>query len=303
LKVLYIVGNYRSGTTLTSNLLGQIPGVTNLGEVRAVFRNFAKDATCGCGSVLKDCPLWGQIAKELNLTDISTLKQCLSLQDNLLGWKHTWIKALKTLYNRNTFNPGQQQLLSVLEKIYLKAAQLTNSQIIVDSSKEIVDALLLLNSTTVDLYILHLIRDPCGVVFSTLRAEGRNSHSFLSMPRSAYLALNWSITNYLAIRLKKSMVTSKYLQLNYDRLISEPQQSLQRLLDFLDHKSRITFINMNHASLQPTHSADGNPNRFFTGDVQLRPDVSWINELSPFNCFAIKLITSRTYKTVSESTV
>src|SRR6476660_6686221 len=56
--LLYIAGLGRSGTTVVSQLLDQVPGVTSVGEGRSVWRAAAEGWLCGCGVPFHDCKFW-----------------------------------------------------------------------------------------------------------------------------------------------------------------------------------------------------------------------------------------------------
>ena len=57
LKVLYIAGVGRSGSTLLERMLGAVPGSVNTGELNAIFSRVAtQDQRCGCGEPFSACP-------------------------------------------------------------------------------------------------------------------------------------------------------------------------------------------------------------------------------------------------------
>src|SRR5262250_2359564 len=49
LKVLYIAGAHRSGTTLLSDILGSYDGVTGTGELHELWAGLLSGRPCGCG--------------------------------------------------------------------------------------------------------------------------------------------------------------------------------------------------------------------------------------------------------------
>src|SRR5215207_2809734 len=54
MKVLYIVGVGRSGSTLLERMLGAVPG-----SVNAIFsRVSSEDQRCGCSEPFSRCPFW-----------------------------------------------------------------------------------------------------------------------------------------------------------------------------------------------------------------------------------------------------
>jgi len=63
-RVLYIGGLGRSGSTLIERLLGQVPGVCAVGELVHLWdRGITEDERCGCGEPFRQCPFWSQVGK------------------------------------------------------------------------------------------------------------------------------------------------------------------------------------------------------------------------------------------------
>ena len=64
-KVLYIGGLGRSGSTLLDRMLGQLPGFFSAGEIRDLWqRGLRENALCGCGAPFKECEVWTRVGKE-----------------------------------------------------------------------------------------------------------------------------------------------------------------------------------------------------------------------------------------------
>ena len=58
-RVLYVGGVPRSGSTLTDLVLDQLPGHVSVGELFYLFRNGIRmDSACGCGEPFSACPFW-----------------------------------------------------------------------------------------------------------------------------------------------------------------------------------------------------------------------------------------------------
>ena len=56
-RVVYVLGWYRSGTTLLGNLLGQLPGFVSVGELQALWHALSHpESLCGCGLTLGYAP-------------------------------------------------------------------------------------------------------------------------------------------------------------------------------------------------------------------------------------------------------
>ena len=58
-KVLYIAGYERSGSTLLHNVLGQLDGFFAAGELNEIWdRSLIENRRCGCGVPFKECEVW-----------------------------------------------------------------------------------------------------------------------------------------------------------------------------------------------------------------------------------------------------
>src|SRR3954466_8311379 len=61
-RVLSIVGPGRSGTTILGNILGEVQGITNAGELRWLWRRgLMEQRPCGCGLPPVECPRWSVV--------------------------------------------------------------------------------------------------------------------------------------------------------------------------------------------------------------------------------------------------
>lgn len=62
MKVLYIAGWGRSGTTILDNVLGAYASVFSVGELYFLWqRGLGQNRHCGCGEPLPSCPLWREV--------------------------------------------------------------------------------------------------------------------------------------------------------------------------------------------------------------------------------------------------
>ena len=60
-KLIYIAGFARSGTTILGNMLGELDGFVHVGELYRMWRRASQlRDRCGCGEPLEECSLWSQ---------------------------------------------------------------------------------------------------------------------------------------------------------------------------------------------------------------------------------------------------
>lgn len=85
IKVLYIAGPTRSGSTIISNILGQIDGFFHAGEVIEAWDR-GRIWKCSCGAFPDVCPVWSKIFHELDrrISD--------SERRQVIGFRDRWCK-------------------------------------------------------------------------------------------------------------------------------------------------------------------------------------------------------------------
>ena len=65
IKILYIAGAGRSGSTLIDILLGKIDGFTSFGELRWIWqRSFRENQLTGDDLPFKESPFWNEVVQQ-----------------------------------------------------------------------------------------------------------------------------------------------------------------------------------------------------------------------------------------------
>ena len=65
IKVIYISGSGRSGSTLLSLFLGKVLNGFPAGELRQIWhRGLLKNERCACGKRFRKCDFWNEVIKE-----------------------------------------------------------------------------------------------------------------------------------------------------------------------------------------------------------------------------------------------
>src|SRR5215471_9290777 len=176
LTVVYISGFGRSGTTLVGNILNEVEGCFDAGELRwlwAVWRVRSDQATCGCGRPHRECPVWSRVLGTRMTPETGagpTLEARLpelaaSLRERF-RIRHTW-----RLLNAP---PGDAAAtdFTLLGAIYRAIQAVTGATVIVDTSKNPACAAALLHVDGIVPVTVHMVRDPRAVAYSWLRPKG-----------------------------------------------------------------------------------------------------------------------------------
>jgi hypothetical protein len=277
MKVLYIGGTGRSGSTILDQILGQSDGFFSVGELSHIWeRGLVSRRKCGCGLPVPECPTWSAILAQafgepwsVDPRRIATLKN---------GRRSLSSFALGHHVNR----AGNNEYQRAIESLYRAVHQYTGSRVIVDSSKSPVYAKRLDSFADVVVYFVHLVRDPRATAYSWLRKRslpdfGDDRLMLRQSPlETARRWVKWQLVAEFLWRGK----ADRYLLLKYEDFVRHPQATVEQILRFVgEPPSQLPFLGEATVRLVPTHSVSGNPSRFKTGTVELRDDREWVNNM------------------------
>ncbi|QYJ15736.1 hypothetical protein Rxycam_01564 [Rubrobacter xylanophilus DSM 9941] len=282
LKVLYIVGLGRSGSTILANSLGQVEGFFSAGELNFIWKhNVLENRLCGCGTPFRECPVWrGVFRRAFGGMDAVDARRMISLQASGARTRHVLPMLLPA--GRRRIAARLREYLANTGRLYRAMAEVTGSRVIIDSSKEPAYGYAVGMVPGVDLRVVHLVRDPRAAAYSWLKkkeqpdSETRRYMFRMGPARSAAL---WDAWNLSAEALWRN---GRYLRLRYEDFVAEPGPSLRSILDFAgEPESELPLVGEREVKLGISHTVSGNPNRFETGAVELRPDERWRGGMSP----------------------
>ncbi len=294
-KVLYIAGAGRSGSTILGNLLGQVEGFFSCGELYNLYRTPPDQRYCGCGKVLPECEVWNNILKGAFGEDYAHLFSRLWLLRNryarsryLLFWANPRFARM--------WEERASEYLQWLRKLYLQIVETTGADVIVDSSKAPVYGLMLSRIPEVDVRLVFLVRDPRAVAYSWQRKKLKHSPQgeIYIKPSSALLgALDWLAHNLATeLMLTSSRVLS--IKVRYEHLMKSPQRVAEQIAKFSSDKSdkiELLPIDGNRVFIKAQHTVEGNPDRFQQGWIELKPDDEWRTEMRPASRAMVSLLT------------
>jgi Sulfotransferase family len=269
-------------------MLGQVNGVFSLGEVREVWQSgVVENRPCGCGEPFHDCPFWREVGQEAfagwGALDI----------DAALGLWRTYDRpwALPMLLGPRAWSARSQGLnryRALLHSLYGAIQRVAGAGVLVDSSKLPTHALILRGVSTVDLRLVHLVRDSRAVVFSWERKP-----LYAERYSTSGAAARWLLYNE-PTRLARS-VGVPYRLLRYEDLLTDPRGKVEEVLRFAGHPLRpgdLSFIVDGEVSMKPNHTVDGNPMRFAVGPVRLGLDEEWRHKMSAARKVEVTLLTA-----------
>ena len=284
IKVIYILGEGRSGSTLIERILGQHSDIFAAGELKHIWeRSFKENQLCSCGVAFNECDVWKKIIENFKIKNTDANKQ-INAQEQISRLRHFF--TLKNLQEKDKYkeNPYLVDIIDTYYELYSAILKTTGQKYVLDASKHPIFAFVLSMHPNIDLTVLHLVRDVRGVAYSWRKKKIRpeiTTHQEL-MPRYTVVrtAISWNVVNYIGNYVKQRADT--YSLLHYENIILNPKievSKIFKLLNLKDETDRI-FINENTVSLKQNHTVAGNPMRFKTGEITLSLDEEWKEKMS-----------------------
>lgn len=280
-KVLFLGGYSRSGSTLFDRMLGQIDGFTSTGELAYIWTHgLQENRLCGCGARFLECPFWGRVGEEA-----------------FGGWHRVDLEEMVALYgqvNRHRFLPlllmprlsstYQRRLRAygeVLARLYWAIGRASNSRVIVDSSIDPAYGFLLRHVPGVDLRILHFVRDSRGTAFSwtkhVVRSDVVDRSVRMRRFRPWVTALRWNLYHVLVHVLAR--IVGRAVTVRYEDMVLSPAEQIARAARHLgeDIAGQIDLGRFRPGvfDLDVNHTAAGNRVRLQTGRLPVRIDDEW----------------------------
>lgn len=295
-KLLYIISEGHSGSTLLDLLSGCIPRVFSMGEMHFFSWQLKQgdlpedpQNKCSCGFYFDKCDFWNHIINEIN--EENSINIYAKPEDfnvsinrgiirNRTYLNHKLLnKAFKIALNNRALDLIQLAVYKFYEKsikntweLYDKVAIRSNSTYVVDSSKNPIRFKLLQMYRPDDVKLLILKRDIKGVASS--------SHHGLSENTIRERAKAWhNFYNKLIPKIKNSLQERQYLEITYEEMCQYPNPSLQKIADFIGNQEKIETLK--HISPYSYHTVQGNPMRLAKKDLEIRYDERWRERLTP----------------------
>ena len=287
-KVLYILGWGRSGSTIMDNLLGELDGFFSAGELNYLWqRGLVEGRKCGCGRPVRACPVWSGVLRRAFGDDWEARidpREVVRWQREAVRVRHT-PAMLRLQPGEPTGRPALDAYLGVLARLYRAIPEETGARVVVDSSKRPSDAALLRLVPGVRPSYVQLVRDPRAVAYSWQRHKAqpdRNRPAELVRHGPVDSTLSWIRWNSLAESVRAKSPPSSSLLLRYEDLVARPRPSLLDVAALVgEAPPALPLEGERTALLEPNHTVSGNPSRFRTGRVELRADDEWITRQSP----------------------
>lgn len=282
-KVIYTAGSGRSGSTILELLLNNFDSVWTMGEVKFAIQAWAgqhsPDRKCGCSQPLKKCPFWQQIKKSLKSEDF---QKGLPPTSRTLG-------ALEAFIGKDFLNKKDEYFCRINTKIFdsalLEATNIRNEEVeyLVDASKSARRLTHLKECDNLDLFVIHLIRDPRAFVNSVTKQKSKLG-KVLNTPRQA---LKYLLKNKMVSHAKRDIPHKRKTVVYYEDMASRPEETMKQIASDLSLEFNPSVVE--DFRKRENHGFMGNPSRFRDEDIYLNEE--WKDNLPELSKKITKMIT------------
>jgi len=280
-RLLFVGGLGRSGSTLLDRMLGEMSEVCAIGEVVHLWeRGVGNGERCGCGLPFPQCDFWTRVGKEAfdGWKNIDP-ERVARLRHAVDRTRHIPRLALPRL--SSAVRDELTEYAGLYARVYSAVRTVSGCDVVVDSSKHASLAFVLRWSPDIDLRVLQLVRDSPGVAYSWAKRVRRpdvvdDGEDWMARCTPRQVSMQWNGQNAAFDLLAATGVPVR--QEHYEELVAEPTAVLARIRSFAglgDDPAALGFVQGNVVQLQSSHTVSGNPMRFTTGGVTLRSDDAW----------------------------
>ena len=283
-RVVSVIGSGRSGSTVLDIVLGNHPNIEGVGELSKLPRSGwvpNHNRRCACGSPIHVCPYWTSVYQRW-IDDVGAdgLTRYIDLQARYEQSSKRWTRLL--LEERNP-SPAFLEYAHMTAALYASIRDVSGKPVILDSSKKPIRTYALLATGTVDIRVLHLVRDGRGVVWSRLKSLPRDVEAGVPSARPPTppwrTTLHWTQANIESEWVTRRAGRSNASRIAYESLVKTPGELLERISPVIDEDLSELMQGLEQGqAMHAGHRVGGNRVRF-SGSVHLRPDLEWTTKL------------------------
>lgn len=272
-RLIYVAGYGRSGTTLLDIALGEHPAIMGAGEVTTLARHvWDRGEYCACGQQVRDCPEWKAIVARWTQGEPEGF---------LAGYRRAQERT-EGLFSAGRLLrlPGWRNHRRRTLKLLRGMALVSGRPILVDSSKLPGRAFALAAMPGIDLHVVHVVRDGRGVAWSLMKGHRRSVEKGVQRdlrPKPLlYTALRWSMVNLAAEMLCRRVGPGRSIRVRYEDFVEDPRGEIGRIVGLVGEQPHIPATDL--APFEPQHQVAGSRHRM-QKSLTIRGDDKWKREM------------------------
>ncbi|MGH8583955.1 MAG: sulfotransferase family protein [Gammaproteobacteria bacterium] len=279
-KVLYVMGLWRSGSTVLDIVLGNHERIESVGELRNLpIVAWSGNGLCACGATANACTFWEAVRLrwEEKVGD-GRVQELIALQD-----RYERMRSLPTLLCETLWSsPNFHRYAELVGALYSAIRDVSGKNVIVDSSKFPARAYALLRMPGIDVRLLHLVRDGRAVIWSCKRNPNTDLEGNVLDHNPSAVARN-TVTQWLMINLACDILArlarGRAVRIRYEDFALDPSSVLGKI-------GEIAGLDLSRISEGLAHGQDMNVGHTIAGNrvrmqrtVRLAGDLEWRDKL------------------------
>jgi hypothetical protein len=295
-KVLFIGGYSRSGSTLLDCMLGQLPGVFSTGELAYIWTHgLEQNRLCGCGSRFLECPFWTRVG-ELAFGGWDRVDASRMIAFERAVNRHRLLPFLLMPSLKRGFRADLRRYTDVLGRLFAAVQEVSGARCIVDSTIDPAYGFLLSRVENLDLRLVHMVRDSRATAFSwTRRQRVRDYVDAVTYQRRfhpAATAIRWTLYHLMIHLLGRAGAPP--VRVLYERVVASPKDELRRVMAHIDEPladPELDFVGPGEVTLGTNHTVAGSRMRLKQGPLPVRLDDEWATTMGGAHRRLVTLLT------------
>lgn len=271
----YVLAASHSGSTLLALLLNAHPDVATVGEIVSGARRVLEGYRCSCRRLIVECPFWAAVTDRMRQRhpsfDLADFGIALQMDNP------AWVARLLRLEHRGAAMEAVRDGALGLSRRFRRHMAITedrlrdltrtilglrNAHVLVDSSKLAHRLKFVLRMRSLDVKVIHLVRDGRAVALTymdeqnfadaadpALRRGGRGAVAASRAMPMAQAAEEWRRAARSARHLLAGLDPSRWLRIHYEELCRAPDATLSKVCAFIGvdpGKQRLEFRSVAH---------------------------------------------------------
>jgi hypothetical protein len=300
-RYVCVPGSPFTGSTLLGTLLDSHPECASIGAaVGLIGRVDLSTYRCSCGTRFLECEFWNDISARtralghpVKVFETGFWNTHLRLSRNRLingvlvrslGWEP--LNAVRDAVVRRV--PGARRAISQMGwntwSLASAVLERTGKTVFIDTARDHQRPKYLATHSSLDLKVIHLIRDPRGNSASIMKHAGVDV---------AAAARQWKHYNVEAARMKRYLAPGSWLSLRYEELCADPRGVMNRVSDFLG----VGRVDAQQGAQPHQSHIIGNKMRL-KGVAEIREDRSWQTRFNDADLAVIARIAGSTSRSL-----
>ncbi len=244
IKVVYVLGSSRSGSTALDSVLGASPGALSTGELGHLHWALQEGnlpgyvgssiAFCSCGQLVEQCPLWSTVVAQWGPgRELEAFGRATDRYET--PGRSLPLLILGRLFGTRAF----RRHLALLGRSVELVAGASGVTTLIDSTKGAGRGWLysLLPPSEFDVRFVHLVRDGRSVVSSMMQHYEPHKSDSGPSPWPRLAAAAFSTAHWVYMNLASSSLglfhRSRYRRIQFEDLLNDPDGTLRELEPFL----------------------------------------------------------------------